>query len=684
MGRTRPGLSPPDGTAAVSGPTGRTHPHPPGGPATADDRPTTGEPPVRALLREQHRTRSGAIRGAAPEAVPATGNRGPAGAGSRPARVAIMTGPVGAGIRWHELEHVPAGSECTPRLLRDLTAPDRAERAWQLLRHGIGWWWSAERLPRSEALLGCLLELLPDLAPRHRAAVLGEVAHEARAARSNGYWTDPRVRAALTAAGPAVLPLLADGDPAVRSNAARVLEHLRTDVPGALDELRRRAQAEHDPAVLGRQLLAAGEVLAAAGTPPTPATPAPAPTAPAPAAPDPGSWLRPWLEHPDPHVRLAATTALLTATRPPGPPAPAATGRLRGDERERRAAVLAAGAELDTLRHPPAEHWELVLEALSDPDVLVAYEAERIVARGGGALTPYVARLLPFAAVPDDNGAAHVVRGLAHTGDPRVLPWYLKHPCDGPLPAAWAEALIPGRSTVGGPVEAVLARWGPAAAPAVPRIVALLDTPSARTAAEVLGRIGPPAAPAADTLAALARGELRPPRHDSGEGREPARWHGAQTAAWAHWRVTGDPRLALDVIGAAARAGQGRPVLPHLADLGPLAAEYADAVRPLLASTGAWTRVGAAHAWWRLTGDADTAVAVLLPELAPLAGHRAGPLVRRAVSVLGAIGRPAAPAVPLLTGVVTSERRYDGGIPADEELLREVTAALTAIGPSAG
>ncbi|MFF2198716.1 hypothetical protein ACFVXK_38005, partial [Streptomyces sp. NPDC058157] len=164
---------------------------------------------------------------------------------------------------------------------------------------------------------------------------------------------------------------------------------------------------------------------------------------------------------------------------------------------------------------------------------------------------------------------------------------------------------------------------------------------------------------------------------DPGPGRHP--WHGgAQTAAWAYWRVTGDPEPALRVCGAAARAGLGQPVLRHLADLGPRAARYADAVRPLLTCPGEWSRVGAAEAWWRITGDAPPAVAALLPELAPLTRHSATPLVRRTVRVLGAIGAPAAAALPALHEVVSSPRRYDG-IRADEELLRVTREALGAI-----
>ncbi|WP_374772268.1 hypothetical protein OG756_03190 [Streptomyces sp. NBC_01310] len=131
--------------------------------------------------------------------------------------------------------------------------------------------------------------------------------------------------------------------------------------------------------------------------------------------------------------------------------------------------------------------------------------------------------------------------------------------------------------------------------------------------------------------------------------------------------------------GAAARAGLGRPVLRHLADLGPPAAPYADAVRPLLTCPGEWSRVGAAEAWWRITGEAAPAVEALLPELAPLAGHRVTPLVLRTVRALGAIGGPAAAARPVLEAVMSSRRRYGGVILRDEELFRVTQKALSCI-----
>lgn len=366
-------------------------------------------------------------------------------------------------------------------------------------------------------------------------------------------------------------------------------------------------------------------------------------------------------------------------------------------EREGRPRDLeAAGARVRRWRQAGPEVWGVVAAGL-DGAQGVAADALRIFAVGGSEAAPYADRLLRFVEdhrfLPDAwmSNVDRAVQALVGVGDDRVVPWYRErfgsyYLTPGALPERWAPALLPAfreRLREGPKASGVrevlrhLTGWGPAAAPAVPELLTVLDTPYARQAAEALGRIGAGAAPAAGLLGALARGDLRPPRADAGTSRTPRRWHGAQTAAWAHWRVTGDPHLALDVIGAAVRAGH--PVLTRLADLGPLAASRTDDLRPYLDHVGAWARAGAAEAWWRLTGDAATAVRTLLPQLTPLAAHEATPLILRTVEALGRIGRPAAPATPLLEAVTTSERRYGGTILLDESLHRAAEQALRRI-----
>ncbi|MFE5829228.1 hypothetical protein ACFQ8W_03035 [Streptomyces sp. NPDC056508] len=226
------------------------------------------------------------------------------------------------------------------------------------------------------------------------------------------------------------------------------------------------------------------------------------------------------------------------------------------------------------------------------------------------------------------------------------------------------------------PVLTTLASWGPAASGAVPELVSTLATRNVRWACDALGGIGPAAAPAADTLDRFARGVAQPPRHDGGIPLPNGvrRWHGAQNAAWAHWRTTGDPRVFLAFAEDAASRGLGCADLGRLAELGPRAARCATALRPLLESPGPWTRVQAAHAWWRITGDTDAAVPVLLAALEPLrTGDADGPR-RAAVRHIARIGAPAAAAAPLLEAALSSDRR----LPAD--VYPAARAALTAFG----
>ncbi|MFF3677779.1 hypothetical protein ACFYYS_27865 [Streptomyces sp. NPDC002120] len=577
-----------------------------------------------------------------------------------------MTGS-GAETPWHVLERVREGREEIPGLLRGLVTAGSGRVPWSEFDHRLRWSDPPELVV---AVLRRLLDLLPRLDEVCRIGVLRLVADRAVMVRVGSPRAEaPGMAEVLVQGQRAAAELLGDSSAEVRSYAARAIERVRATDSTTLEALGRRAAVEDDLATLGRLLIAAGEVLAALG------------------ASGPPGWLDPWLGHSDPHVRLAARSARLTSGEATASAAVTATS-LTGSADARRAAVKEAGARLRTWRTPPDGTWETVLAGLADDDLLTSSEAHGIVARGGSALAPYADRLVPFR-FREGQRADHLMQALVGIGDPLALPWYLRLADSSwmeveSLPAEWAPSVMPALLVQLADwrterVLRILTGWGPAAAPAVPGLVGLLDSPHARAAAGALGGIGPAAIDAAELLAALAKSDLRPRRFAGSEYREPRRWHGVQTAAWAYWRVTGDPGLALDALDAAVRGGLARPVLSHLAELGPLAAGYADALRPLLGSLGAWTRVGAAEAWWRLTGDAGTAVATLLPELHPLAEHRADPLLLRVVATLGAIGRPAAAAAPLLAEVTVSERRYGGDIVRDEKLCRLVRTALAAM-----
>ncbi|MFE1875431.1 hypothetical protein ACFW9N_31905 [Streptomyces sp. NPDC059496] len=350
-------------------------------------------------------------------------------------------------------------------------------------------------------------------------------------------------------------------------------------------------------------------------------------------------------------------------------------------------------------RRPDPACWDVVVEAVRSEassydadDALI--QAGRAVARHADRIADDLRRHQGAFGTAVGHGVEVRALALAGMGDLRALPALHDLGKQGGLPTQRPQArilaelpaagLVPtmratlkkGRYRAEATLE-VLAAWGPAAAPAVPEVTGFLDSEYAYDALRVLGRIGPAAAGTANRLVDFATG--RAPR----AGR-----HHARRAAWAHWRVTGDPSLALDVCGAAVRSGTASHGLPFLADLGPLAAAHADTVRGLLDSPGAWTRVAAAHAYWRITGDPEPAVPVLLAEVDPAwAGHPAVPVLE-AVRHLGEIGAPAAVAAPLLGRILAQEERL--GYPferirilADAAYVRTLTEALERMAPGA-
>ncbi|MFJ7585966.1 hypothetical protein ACIQZO_00930 [Streptomyces sp. NPDC097617] len=354
--------------------------------------------------------------------------------------------------------------------------------------------------------------------------------------------------------------------------------------------------------------------------------------------------------------------------------------------------LAAATKAVFRYRRPRPWCWEVVVKAVCD-ETHAGRDADLAVTQAGPAVSAHADRI----AVSLGKGLGPVdalTLALAGMGDLRALPGLRRLARERPLsydrpharilaalPAAELLPVLlpslrrkPERHYTSSPMLEPLVAWGTAAAPAVPEVVPYLDTPYPYDALRALGRIGPPAAVAADRMAAYATG-----RRDVPPGR-----HIARRAAWAHWRVTGEPTLALDVCGAAVRSGTASHGLPFLADLGPPAAAHADPVRGLMESPGAWTRVAAAHAYWRITGDPEPAVPVLLAEVDPAwAGNPAMP-VREAVHRLGEIGAPAAAAASRLRSVLAREERLTHPfvgvrVLADEVYVRTLTVALERI-----
>jgi hypothetical protein len=179
------------------------------------------------------------------------------------------------------------------------------------------------------------------------------------------------------------------------------------------------------------------------------------------------------------------------------------------------------------------------------------------------------------------------------------------------------------------------------------------------SAAKALGGIGPAAAEAAADL--RRRAEI------------PA-------AAWAHWRVTNDPDVALRVLTRRLDASPRHETLRELGDMGQLAAGTAARVQELTESRDDWVRAEAAYAHYRITGDPAPAVPVLTEVVRPLSEGRCLPVMITALEHLAQIGPPGAPAVPIARAVLHNPRRlaYFGSWRAftEDERLRAAAAAL--------
>ncbi|SPF00267.1 HEAT repeat domain-containing protein [Streptomyces sp. MA5143a] len=367
------------------------------------------------------------------------------------------------------------------------------------------------------------------------------------------------------------------------------------------------------------------------------------------------------------------------------------------DEEQRVGGLEQAARVLSRWRSPVDALLPGVVARLDDPAAEVRYRAAELLACLGPAAAAHadaVAALLDDSAVRATRGGEAVadaaVWALARMNDPRCLSRLTEHVAGTrpgfasagayyggsansfhhpALPALHevltglpdhAEALLPAISDRLDPTEdprnlrrfgEVLAAWGPAAEAAVPRLLVLLEDderwPAAATALAGIGGAG------------RAGGEALLTRSRKG-GPD------AELAAWAYWRVGGDPGPAMDVLGPAATDEDRatHTALSRLADLGPHAAGYADRLRAFAAAEDHWVRTRAAHALWAVTGgDTATAVPALLEVVRKLTDGTYLPVMLPAVRHLARMGEAAAPAARLLRDLPTDDRRlyYFGG-----------------------
>ncbi|MEU2622710.1 HEAT repeat domain-containing protein [Streptomyces sp. NPDC007157] len=272
-------------------------------------------------------------------------------------------------------------------------------------------------------------------------------------------------------------------------------------------------------------------------------------------------------------------------------------------------------------------------ELLADPDAGVRYRAAHLLAVLGARAAPYAEGL---AGLLDDPGEAEDLDGtvgeharwaLTRIGDPRAMPGLverLHEPYRGqysrsytmgdprrpeveevltPL-RAHAEILLPPirallrEDGAGGPLTGaflkVLTAWGPAAAPALPEVVALLgDARHSLSALDALVAMGQAAAPAVRGCTALDF----PANH--------------RRVAWAAWRLGGDRDTALRLVGEAVLSEDRPYEVVRLGDFGRAALPYADRIRQIMDDGDTWCEIWAAVALWSITGETEPSLSVL-------------------------------------------------------------------------
>ncbi|MEV1113770.1 HEAT repeat domain-containing protein [Actinosynnema sp. NPDC049800] len=631
-------------------------------------------------------------------------------------------------VGWAELEHNYGDAADVPQLLRGCADPDAGTagralaRLYDNLYHQGGWICSA-----ATAALPFLTRLAGRAATHHRPEVvelIGRLAREAFEVLPR--FLDAGWSSALDEARPRLLDLLADPDPLVRREATvLVADGIRH--PDAVAALRRRWQVEADR-VTRWDLVQAFGVVCAREESDAPlraeltrlltdddlqvrlaAVHALAESEPAVAVPHLEALARA-VVHPDAALwqgsawigDIVPNTGDLLRVDPVAATAYALAVHRGGDTEQRVAAVKEAGRVLGEWRTVTGAIVPFLAAQLDHDEAELRFRSAFLLGCVGAEATDHADRLAALAADPTWHDSRRQVTvgdaavfALARQRDPRCVPTLVER-LTGPrlgfgtagayfrrglplvtLPAAH-EVLVPLREHAVRLVDAVVARlsdpdadpallmnlcgvvegWGAAAEAAAPALVPLLGRPDVLpAAAKALGALGPAAAGFADPL----RGEADRPE-----------------VAWALWRTGLDPEALL-------RHVTERPDVRHttvrlVADLGPLAAPFTDRLRELSRSDDHWTRVEAAHALWRVTGDPTEAVAALTDLARPLADGRCEPVQASALRYLADIGSPTAPVVALARAVADNPRRlaYFGGWHtfAEDEAVREAADDL--------
>lgn len=638
-------------------------------------------------------------------------------------------------VNWSRLEHNYGDASDVPGLLRGCASPDVKTASDSLadlsnkLFHQGGWVCSA-----ASAALPGLVDLADDPAVHGRREVVELISWLAgEAAELSERLVDPGWWPALDRVRPRLLALLDDADPAVRRSAiSLVADGIRH--PESVAMLRRRWTVETDRTIWIDLVCALGAVFAwsqdevlgdclrALLTDDDPVTGLAAVRALAASDPavatdkvdllisgvlnaDTAQYRdSEWVGH-SPAALVHETGSLLL-----GDPL-AATAFARGvarsgDAAKRAGALRHVQQVLSQWRTTTEELLPLLAAHLDDESPEARYRAAALLAcvgeRGASYAEQLIARTTDHA-VRDSRTATTVgdaaVWALARQHHPGCVPGLVKRLSGSNLGFSYAgfyhdrtlpileqpgigEVLTPLRGHVVALLDAVIARlakarrdailalnlcqvieaWGPSAAAALPVVIRFLNDDKVRpAAAKAIGAMGPAAVGAAAALRSHAS--------------EPA-------AAWALWRTGADPDKAVAVLtDHVARPGLRHTAIALLSDLGPQAASCVDELRSLSRSADDWTRVEAAYALARITGDLTESVSILTDLAYPLAHGDCLPVRIAALRHLADLEATGDRVRELAQAVIDSERRiaYFGGwhtFTEDEQVYTAASALL--------
>uniref|UniRef100_A0AAU3HP25 HEAT repeat domain-containing protein n=1 Tax=Streptomyces sp. NBC_01393 TaxID=2903851 RepID=A0AAU3HP25_9ACTN len=385
----------------------------------------------------------------------------------------------------------------------------------------------------------------------------------------------------------------------------------------------------------------------------------------------------------------------------------------------RAGALRVAAQSLSSRRSAVAGLLPAVARRLGDPEPDNRLFAARVLGMCGRAARPWadaLAAMSTDAGEPHPPTRSHALWALSRLGDARCVPplvrrlaeerhgfashsshadgWWTYELSLNEVAAdlgAHADVLLPplrARLPAAAGLDErrtfcrLLTSWGASAAPAIPELLALLDTDAAVWALDALAAIGPEASKAVppERLRALL---------DAPPADQP---FAPRSLALAYGRLTGDREPALRLLLPQLGEPYGQEgAATLLAELGPAAVPYVGQLRELLTRHAqGWLPLRAGEALWRITGRTDEVVPALVRAITPFA-ERGGayPAVIETVRLLAEMGADAAPARPALKAFLDADERpvRHGtwrSVPEDDALCEAARAALLATSAPGG